>query len=244
MEKTTNIITIHSVEEIPALEAIQAMPRGQTWKLIFEKEVQGQREAIGQKLKDELLGFQVGIHRTPPEINIVKLITDEEIDVNQDFFEQTAKDYRELAGKLLFKLVDKYDLNLNKDFPLKTFNELKRSERQIGKVEGWKYYVHGFHCGFENHKTGQQIETPLIFGLEFGDLDPYFFSRFIKSTPQYRPLPVEIFVDYADGLRINQRMVALGKFERINSNIGNHYGVVVADREKVEIKSYLDLRNE
>ena len=36
-------------------------------------------------------------------------------------------------------------------------------------------------------------------------------------------------------------MLSLGKFERISSNVGNHYGIVVADRQKVEIKSYLDL---
>jgi len=36
-------------------------------------------------------------------------------------------------------------------------------------------------------------------------------------------------------------MISLGKFERISSNVGNHYGIVVTDRQKVEIKSYLDL---
>lgn len=85
------------------------------------------------------------------------------------------------------------------------------------------------------------IEVPLVFGQEFGDLDPYFFSKYIKSTPKYRPLPVDIFEDYQDGARINEKMLSLGKFERISSNVGNHYGIVVADRQKVEIKSYLDL---
>ena len=137
--------------------------------------------------------------------------------------------------------MEKLDLKLDKDFPMNTFNELKRDKRQIGKVENWKYFVHGFHCGFENNKTGQLIEVPLVFGLEFGDLDPYFFSKFIKSTPKYRPLPVDIFEDYADGERIIEKMISLGKFERISSNVGNHYGIVVTDRQKVEIKSYLNL---
>ena len=132
-------------------------------------------------------------------------------------------------------------MELNKDSPIVTFNELKRDKRQTGKVEDWRYFVHGFHCGFENNNTGQVIEVPLVFGLEFGDLDPYFFTRYIKSTPKYNPLPVDIFEDYADGVRINEKMISLGKFERISSNIGNHYGVVVADRQKVEIKSYEEL---
>lgn len=41
-------------------------------------------------------------------------------------------------------------------------------------------------------------------------------------------------------------MISLGKFERISSNIGNHFGIVVTDREKVNIKSCeeLDEQNE
>lgn len=236
MNRTTDIKTIKSVGQIPTLNAIRSIPRERTTKLVFEKEVQSQREEIGQNLKTELVGFQVGIHAIEPEINIAKLITDKEIDDNQDFFEQCAKDYRKLGEELLFKLVDKLDLKLNKDFPMQTFNELKRDGRSNGKVEGWNYYVHGFHCGFVNIKTKQEIEVPLVFGQEFGDLDPYFFSKFIKSTPKYTPLPVEIFEDYADAVRINERMLSLGKFERVSSNVGNHFGIVVTDRQKVEIK--------
>ncbi len=241
MNRTTDIITINSVAQIPTLGTIRSIPRERTIKLVFEKEVQSQREAIGQNLKTELVGFQVGIHTIEPEINIAKLITDKEIEDNQDFFEQCAKDYRQLGEELLHKLVNKLNLKLNKEFPMQTFNELKRDGRSNGKVEGWNYYVHGFHCGFVNIKTKQEIEVPLVFGQEFGDLDPYFFSKFIKSTPKYKPLPVDIFEDYDDGARINERMLSLGKFERISSNVGNHYGIVVADRQKVEIKSYLDL---
>ena len=241
MNRTTDIITINSVGQIPTLDTIRSIPRERTIELVFEKEVQSQREVIGQNLKTELVGFQVGIHTIEPEINIAKLITDKEIEDNQDFFVQCAKDYRQLGEELLFKLVDKLDLKLNKDFPMETFNELKRDGRSNGKVEVWNYYVHGFHCGFANIKTKQEIEVPLIFGQEFGDLDPYFFSKFIKSTPKYKPLPVDIFEDYEDGARINERMLSLGKFERISSNVGNHYGIVVAERQKVEIKSYLEL---
>ena len=71
-------------------------------------------------------------HTVEPELNIVKLITDQEIKDQQDFFEQCAKDYRKLGEQLVFTLVDKLELNLNKDFPLDTFNELKLDDRQIG----------------------------------------------------------------------------------------------------------------
>jgi hypothetical protein len=241
LTRTTEIISINTLEQIPTLETIKSIPRERILKLVFDKRVQDQREIVGQNLKKTLLGFQIGIHTIEPEINIAKLITGKEIEDNQDFFEKCAKDYRQLGEELLFKLVVELDLELNKEFPMETFNKLKRDKRQTGKIEDWRYFVHGFHCGFENNKTGRLIEVPLVFGLEFGDLDPYFFSKYIKSTPDYKPLPVYIFEDYADGVRINEKMISLGKFERITSNIDNHYGIAVTDRQKVEIKSYLDL---
>ncbi len=241
LNRMIDIITITSIGQIPTLETIQAIPRGRTLNLVFGKEVQNQREGVGQNLKTNLVGFQVVIHGIKPEINIAKLITDKEIEDNQDFFEQCAKDYRQLGEELLNKLVHKLDLKLSKDYPMETFDELKSDKRSSGKVEGWNYFVHGFHCGFINIKTKQEIQVSLVFGQEFGDLDPYFFSNFIISTPKYRPLPVEIFESYADGVRINKKMISLGKFEVISSNLSNYHGIVVADRQKIEIKSYLDL---
>ncbi|WP_405208022.1 DUF6896 domain-containing protein [Aquimarina sp. LLG6339-5] len=241
MDRKTDIIDIKTLEQVPTVESIRKIQRERTLKLVFDNSLNNQREKIGKNLERELSGFQVGIHTIEPEINIRKLITDKEIEDNQDFFEECAKNYRLLGEKLLFKLVNNLDLKLNKDFPLETFNKLKQDKRQTGRIENWRYFVHGFHCGFENNKTAQIIEVPLVFGLEFGDLDPYFFTRFIKSTPKYLPLPVEIHEDYADGVRINEKMISLGKFEKISSNVGNHYGIVVTDREKVEIKSHEQL---
>lgn len=237
MSKTTQIF-IDTEDQIPAIETIRSISRQETLKLIFRPVIQNQREAIGEQLRARLHGFQVGIHMTKPEINIVKLITDEEIELHQDFFEKCAKDYRELSKKLIYKVAEKLELNIDPQFPLLTFNPLKRDTRQKGSVDGWNYYLHGFHCGFVNRKTGQLIETPLVFGLEFGELDPYFFTKYIKSTPAYRPLPIEIYDNYADGVRINEKMLALGKFERIPSNIENNVGVVVTDRDKVEVSIY------
>ncbi|MCG2617489.1 hypothetical protein LZZ85_24535 [Terrimonas sp. NA20] len=230
MDRTIEIINIYTIEQIPALETIRTIPRERILKLIFAKEVRNWREAIGERLKNELPDFQVGVHLLEPEINIAKLISEIEIENNQYFFEQCAKDYRKLAQTLLFKLVDKFNLKLDEDHPMMTFAELKRGGRSRGKVEGWNYYFHGAHCGFENIRTGQTVEVSLIFGSEFGDLDPYFFSKYIKSTPAYRPLPVEIFEDYADGVRINEKMISLGKFERISYYNGSYHGIVVADR--------------
>jgi hypothetical protein len=243
MNTTTKIISVSSIEQIPTLETIEAMPRGQILKLIFNDVVQNQRETIGQNLKNKLVGFQVAIHTVEPKITITKLITDQEIEDNQDFFEQCAKDYRQLGEELIFKLTDSLGLSINEDSPMITFNKLKMDKKQKGVIDNWEYFIHGFHCGFKNIDTGQCIEVSLVFGLEFGVLDSYFFINFIKSTPKYNPLPVDFFEEYADGSRIKEKMLSLGKFEKIGSNINQHYGIVVTNRKKNEIKPFEDFMN-
>lgn len=239
MERTTEIITIHSIDEIPPLEVIKQIPRTKKLKIVFGNSVQVERKAIGENLKKNLDGFLVGIHLINPEINISKLITEKEIEDNQFFFENCAKDYRKLAEVLIFNLAKKHKITFNFDFPILPFNKLKGDKRGRGKMDDWNYFLHGFHCYFENTTTKQQIEVPLVFGMEFGDLDPYFFTNFINTSPEYKPLPVQIFNDYHDGCRINEKMLSLGKFEIISSNFKNHSGIVVKDRQKVEIKEYI-----
>jgi hypothetical protein len=231
LDRTTEILTITSLDQIPSPDKIQILPREKTLKLVFEDAVLRQREAIGQSLKKELSDFQVSIHTISPEINIAKLITEKEVQDNQLFFESCAQDYRELGQYLIFKLADKLGIEIDKDIPMSSFNPFKRNKRQIGTIDGWRYYLHGIHCGFKHKVTKQTIEVCLVFGLEFGDLDPYFFSGFIKSTPQYKPLPVQIYEDYADGVRIIEQMISLGRFERIHSK-ESHTGVVVTNRDK------------
>lgn len=153
MDRTTDIIIIKSIDQLPSIDEIKSISRERALKLVFKGNINKQREQIGQNLEYALSGFQVLIHTIDPELNIVKLITDKEIEDHQYFFEQCAKDYGYLGGQLVFMLVDKLDLNLNKDFPLDTFNELKQDDRQIGTVGEWRYFVHGFHCGFQHLTT-------------------------------------------------------------------------------------------
>lgn len=237
-DRIIEIIKITSIDKLPSYEIISNIPRTKILKLVFVGNCRKELEKIGNRLKEELVGFQIGIHTTTPEIKICKLITDKEIEANQLFFEQCAKDYRNLAENLIFKLALKIKVVIYSKFPLLTFNPLKNTKAQIGQMDEWRYYLHGYHCGFENLKNKQEIEVPLVFGLEFGDLDPYFFTNFIKSTQEYFPLPLAIYEDYADGVQIIKKMLSLEKFERINSNIENHFGVVVKDRKKEFIEIY------
>ena len=239
LERSVQIVQIERLDEVPSINSIQMIPREQVLKLVFTESLDKKREVIGSKLAKKLDRFQVNVHWQEPEINISKLITDEEIEQHQVFFEQCAKDYRILAQQLIYQLAEKLGIQFNEAFPLLTFNLLKRDNSKCrGRLGEWHYYLHGFDCGFENIKTGQNIEVTLVHGLEFGALDPYFFTRFIKSTPEFEPLPVAIYEDYADGKRILEKMVALGRFEWINSNISQKSSVVVTDRNKLNVKIF------
>ncbi|SDQ71473.1 hypothetical protein SAMN05421664_2293 [Chryseobacterium soldanellicola] len=238
MERTTEIIEIRSIDKFPSLDYIESIHRGKKLKIVFAKSINHLKEKVGEKLKSELPKFQIGIHTLEPEINISKLITDEEVVAHQKFFENCAKDYRILAKQLILEFIKKKKVKIDENFPFLAFNQVKGSKKSNGKINDWKYYFHGFHCHFKNIKTNQEIEVPIMFGMEFGCLDPYFFSLFIKSTPEYQPLPVDIYEDFADGYRILEVMVNLGLFERINSNLEHHSGIIIKDREKVEIKIF------
>lgn len=245
MELIKRIKICNKIDEIPDFKSIKLLQRGVEWKILFSDKIKSKREKIGRQWKFEHPEFRIGIHTIEPEINIVKLITDKEIEENQDFFEQCAKDYRNLATKLINEFIDNYNLEINPKYPMDTlYHTEKLGYKPIGEINEWRYAFHGIHCAFSNLKTGQHIEVPLTYGLEFGELDPYFFTGFIKSTRKYKPLPVEIYCDYADGVRILEKMVKIGKFEYIDSNWSDKKGIVVTDREKVAFNNNSNVRLE
>lgn len=237
LEKIIHLINIKSAEELPRVEDIIRRPRHQQIKIIFEPSVLHLRENYGEDLKRKLTNYFIAIHTIEPEINISKLISDEEVIFNKTFFIQCAKDYEDLGNQLVQLFCIEKNIELNKEFPSSTFNNLKGIKNQAGKVGNWKYHIHGFHCHFKNINTGQEIEVPFMFGMEFGVLDPYFFSLYIKSTPKYHPLPVDIYLDFYDGERIIKVLLSLGLLEKISSNLEGHTGIVVKDRKKVEINT-------
>ncbi|MDF1698100.1 MAG: hypothetical protein P1U56_19790 [Saprospiraceae bacterium] len=235
LKDTVRICTTRN--DLPDYWTIKVMPRGVRWKIVFSDSLMEDRIQIGEKWKREHPKFLVSIHTVNPEINIVKLITDIEIEKNQDFFERCAIEYRNLATQLIHQFIKTYEVELDEDYPINTLNPSENSKyKQFGKMGIWRYFFHGIHCCFVHSKTHQTIEVPLIFGLEFGELDPYFFSKYIRSTPEYDPLPVDIYDDYWDGIRIVEKMLDLGKFEEIQSNWPDHKGVVVANRKKIDVK--------
>ena len=235
------IIRAESLESLPSIQEIKSISRGLKMKVLFGDKIKSKREEIGQEWKIQLPKFLIGIHTIEDEINVIKLITDEEIEQNQIFFEDCAREYRELGEILINQFIEKFDVELHKEFPLKTLNPYgKTNYKKMGEMDEWKYYFHGFHCAFTNKKTEQHIEVPLTFGEEYGELDPYFFSKFIMTTTKFKPLPIEIYDNYWDGERIIEVMLELDKFEEINSNLKGRKGILVKNRTKKDVKVFND----
>lgn len=231
------VLSCNDLQALPKHESIISLSRGIIWIIEFADEINFHRQSIGERWRAKYPQFQIGIHTTKNEIRISKLITDKEVIENQYFFEQCAKDYRNLARKLINEFADRHHILIDPDYPMRTLGHTNRfGYEPIGKMGSWRYAFHGIHCSFSNIKTGQYIEVPLNFGLEFGQLDPYFFSNFIKTTESYAPLPTEIHHEYEDGKVILNQMIKLGKFEYVNSNWPNTKGIVVTDRDRIPVK--------
>lgn len=229
--------TIFTVEDIPDVEDLKLIPRGLSLIIVFDGEIKKLRNTTGEYWIKQLPKFSIGRPFNTSEIHFTKLITDLEIEQHQDFFETCAVEYGLLAEQLIHQFIEEYQIECQLDFPLKFLNAYSNTlHNQTGFMGDWTYFFHGYHCLFRNTKTKQCIEVPLTFGEEFGELDPYFFSCFIKSTPKFWPLPVEIYEDYHDGKQILDGMLKLGKFEAVNSNLKGTQGVIVKKRLKKEVK--------
>lgn len=233
MNLEKKIIQANKKSDLPSIQEIKSIPRGMELKIIFGEKLKSKRDSIGEKWRKKLPKFLIGIHSGKEEINISKLITDEEIIQNQDFFENCAKEYGELGEKLMKQFADEYEVDLIRGRPVRTKNPTgKKPYARNGEMGNWIFSFHGIHLGLRNKETSQQIEIPLDYGEEYGELDPFFFSKFIRTTPKFKPLPVKIYNDFWDGKRILEVMLKIGKFEKIDSIMPLGEGVVVKNRIK------------
>nr|WP_322623348.1 hypothetical protein [uncultured Flavobacterium sp.] len=236
MNRPVVTYNINKAKDIPSDEVLLDAIQNNVVMLVFSENLKSLHEKTGKDLKTKLEGYYVEVNIDDSYIKINRLITDEEIEANIDFFEQCAKDYRSLSKTLIYRLAEHLGVALNKDFPSETLNPLHAKGQNKGKFNNWNYYLHGFHVHFYNVETGQEIEAPFMFGDDYGDLDPYFFPSYIISTPRYKPLPVAFNELYHDGKRILDKMLELGKLERVQGNWPRVMGTIVTDRRKIEIK--------
>jgi hypothetical protein len=107
---------------------------------------------------------------------------------------------------------------------------------QPGLLDGWSYYFHGNECSFTGRRTGQVVDVQLEFGDEFGVLDPYFLSRFIRTTPAHREAARLLHDDYHDSYRVLEVLHARGhlRVDKVLCDVRGGAGIrpLVLDRRK------------
>jgi len=115
------------------------------------------------KLKNTIINellIAIDSHKSIAEILIEKII----IETNQPEIENIRK------GE--YYLIENCELLNGK-------NELS---------DNWCFDVHGEHCLFTNKKTKQELEVYLSNKENIGNLDPYFFYRFLLTTNEFNHL--------------------------------------------------------
>jgi len=85
-----------------------------------------------------------------------------------------------------------------------------------GTLDGeWRWGFHGRQCRFDSVKTGAYLDVELCFGEEFGVLDPWFFSQFLRSIPEYGPLASLLKDDYHDTVRVLEVLHRHGRLQTV-----------------------------
>jgi len=244
MSLQNNIINCNYITQLPKIENIKSIDRGIELIIIFGHNIKKRIEEIGNNWKNELPDFfLITILPDRDIIRINKLITNSEIEQNQLFLENCAKEYGRLGEELMNRFIEEFEIKPHGGIPLRTINLYGKNSSHGGRglMGEWYYKFHGMELRFTHQITKQEIEILLTSGEEYGTLDSCFFLQFIKSTPEFRPLPIKILDDYWDGHRILNVMTELGKFEKINTNFSNELcRTIVKDRVKKEIKVFND----
>jgi hypothetical protein len=207
------ILNCNTENELPTAAELKLLPRDIELIVVFGPDIAHLRKWFGEQWIAALKDFKVGIHVSEPKIWIHRLVSEEEIVQHKAFLAQCAVDFHFLATDLMSLLGEHLKIDVSRG---NLFEQLHRLNRN-GQVGEWQYNIHGFHCSFFHRKTEQVVEASIVSGQEFGALDPYFFTQYIESTSAYQPLPVVIFQDYDDGLRIMTKLLEMGLLREIDS---------------------------
>ncbi|MES2462564.1 MAG: hypothetical protein V4671_18430 [Armatimonadota bacterium] len=165
-------------------------------------------------------------------ITIKLVISESEVLANAEQIISAARLFRQTAHELMNHLARKLGVPLEAFAdPLFRMTDVPGAPQPEGELEnGWTFWFHGFECAFENRQTGQEVEVRLGFLHEFGALDPYFFARFVSTTPELQQVQ-QLFEDtYHDPARAFDVLEKHGYLKRIKGKDEfGLLGLVVSD---------------
>ena len=95
--------------------------------------------------------------------------------------------YITLSHQLVEKLIKETNQPHIESIRSGNYDDIEHTE--IEMLPGnWDYGIHGNHCQFYNTETGQTLEVFILNKEAVGDLDPYFFYQFLKTTDNFKNL--------------------------------------------------------
>lgn len=113
---------------------------------------------------------------------------EESNDINLDIFQEAIIDYRKEGKELMFKLGEKYGLNIEikEDYEKLISRSNKNIPRRGELSKRWNYSFHGQECGFYNKKHQKNVEVVLSNPPEFGHIDSWFLLSYMQSIEKYK----------------------------------------------------------
>lgn len=195
-------------------------------RLLFEFESGEIDDDYRKYLQEQLPNYHVFNLRWMPQIWISPSIETTEILERIEEVYEAAVSFREDAIRLMKMLGKKYGKNV---FEVGELSEIRReswkTERTGNINEEWSFWFHGAECQFENHKTGQIVETVIANGTEYGALDSFFFRRYMLTTAKLKDLGAFFNEDSTSSL--TKALNLLEERERlIRINKGSQRGII------------------
>ncbi|MCA1596595.1 MAG: hypothetical protein LC772_09265 [Chloroflexi bacterium] len=148
-------------------------------------------------------------------VTLLKVISEEDVLAHADELVLAVRRFNEIANDLVNRLAAKWDVppdSLNSYFfRWRRYNDSADGERRLD--EEWKYWFHGTECVFTHNATGQHVEFSFGSLGELGAPDPWFFSRFLETTPEFAPILRLFGDDYHDPRRALEILVTHGRLK-------------------------------
>ncbi len=116
-------------------------------------------------------------------ITIVRAVTTQTVIKNEARLLAALRAFGETATDLITRLAKARGVELS----CFLHDPFAGAGEQTGRFDNeCGYRFHGYECLFVNEKTGQRLEVIVVgSGGAWGALDPYFFSQFVSSTPEW-----------------------------------------------------------
>lgn len=165
----------------------------------FPPACEGDKRLLSEQLRPRLPGYSVFDSGPGPQgttcVTVLKVIEERAVLENLPLFLSAIRDFSHTAHDLCRRLAEAHRI-LSEDLLA------RREAIEKGRLGNWDYNFHGLECCFTNGGTGQVVDVRISFGGEFGVLDPFFLSRFIRTTPVHHKAARLLDDDFHDACRV------------------------------------------